>query len=320
MTAGMVAILMGGPSEEHDVSLRSGQGVAEALGRRGYRAMPVVIPRELGTAQAESFTREALRGLSPDAVFIALHGRFGEDGAVQQVCESLHLPFTGSDAAASRLGMDKIASRERFVRAGLAVPRWRMVQASRADLSLLRGLRYPLIVKPVDQGSSIGLSKVVRPEELAAALALAGTYSETLLVEDYVRGRELTVGMLDDMVLPVVEIRPKHQVFDFAAKYTPGMTAYDVPARLPAAVARAVQAAGQRAHEAIGCRHLSRTDIMLNDAQVPVVLEVNTIPGFTPTSLLPKAAACAGLSYDDVCERLTLLALHAATPLVRSDG
>ena len=301
---------MGGPSGEHDVSLRSGRGIADALARRRFAVQPLIIPRDLTSASACEVTSDALRQASPEAVFIALHGTFGEDGAVQQVCESLHLPFTGSAAAASRLGMDKIASRRRFVEAGLAVPRWQTMYLAAEAPQQIR-IPYPLVVKPVGQGSSLGVSIVRREAELPAALEEAGRYGATVLIEAFVEGREITVGVVGDEALPVIEIRSSHTFFDYAAKYTAGATEYLVPAPLEPAAAKTAQAAGLAAHRALGCRHFSRADLILDRNQVPVVLEVNTIPGFTPTSLLPKAAACAGISYDDLCEQLILMALHA---------
>ena len=242
---------------------------------------------------------------------IALHGAFGEDGTIQQLCEALHLAYTGSDAQASRLGMDKVASRRRFESAGLRVPRWHLVDL-RVTRTTVRGFSYPLVVKPSDQGSSLGVSIVRRSEELAPALASAGQYGPHVLIEEFVAGREMTVGVLGDEPLPIVEIRPAHPFFDFSAKYTLGMTEYVVPAPLAPQVAERVQAAGLAAHRAIGCRHLSRTDIIVSQDGVPVILEVNTIPGFTPTSLVPKAAACLHIAYEELCERLALMAVQSA--------
>lgn len=304
-----VAVLMGGPSEEHDVSLKSGHGVAAGLTARGHTALPVVIPQ--GSVEgARAAAQAELRQAAPDVAFIALHGRFGEDGTIQELCESLQLPYTGSDPAASRIGMDKLASRERFLAAGLRVPRWRT--ALKPEARAGQGMAYPLVVKPSDQGSSIGVTMVVQPEDMPSAIRLAQQYGKTVLIEEFVRGRELTVGVLGEEALPVVEVRPKHRFFDFSAKYTAGMTEYDVPAKLPPPVASVVQAAGRAAHAAIGCRHLSRTDLILTDAGVPVILEVNTIPGFTPTSLLPKAAACRGISYEELCDRLVQMAWQSS--------
>ena len=302
-----ITVVMGGPSGEHDISLQSGQGVAAALGRRGFLVEPVVIPRTPNLAQACEVTRAALMRAHPDVVFIALHGAFGEDGTIQRLCDERHLAYTGSDPLASRLGMDKVASRRRFSAAGLTVPPCEVVDMS-AGATPLTHRSYPVVVKPASQGSSLGVSIVQRPEELDSALAEAARYDQTVLIEEFIRGRELTVGVLGDQPLPVIEIRPRQPFFDFTAKYTPGLTDYLVPAPLEPTIARMVQAAAMRAHEALGCRHLSRTDLILTPPHIPVILEVNTIPGFTPTSLLPKAAACLGLSYEEVCERLVHLA------------
>jgi D-alanine-D-alanine ligase len=204
--------------------------------------------------------------------------------------------------------MDKVASRQRFVAAGLAVPQWRAVPSHQTDGLDLNGWRFPLMVKPSAQGSSIGVSRVAHPGDLPSALREAGRHGTTILIEEFIQGRELTVGILGAQPLPIVEIRPKQGFFDFTAKYTVGMTEYHVPAALKASIAARVQEAGRRAHEAIGCRHFSRTDVILNPSNVPVILEVNTIPGLTPTSLLPKAAACAGMSYAELCEQLVRMA------------
>lgn len=303
-----VIVVMGGPSAEHDVSLKSGRGVVEALRRRHLIAEPLVIPQTLTVSEACEFTTRALKPLQPDVVFIALHGAFGEDGAIQRLCDELRVSYTGSDAAASRLGMDKIASRRRFEAAGLAVPPWRMLEATQAAGWRPEGLSCPLVVKPASQGSSLGVSIIHDPAQLRGALELAAQYDARLIVEAFVPGREMTVGVLGDEALPIVEICPSQPFFDFKAKYTVGATTYVVPAPLPPELTQAVQTAGVSAHQAIGCRHLSRTDIILRADGVPVVLEVNTIPGFTSTSLLPKAAACRGISYEMLCEQLVMMA------------
>ena len=306
-----VAVMMGGPSGEHDISLKSGHGVTAALARCGCAVTPVVISRHVTVERACDIARQALQTLAPDVVFLALHGPFGEDGTMQQVCEELHLAYTGSDVRASRMGMDKVASRRRFEAAGLQVPAWRIIDMTQPR-AVVRGLAYPVVVKPSDQGSSLGVSLVRREEELQPALEAAGRYSDIVLLEEFVAGREVTVGVLGEEPLPVVEIRPHHAFFDFSAKYTVGETDYLVPAPLPPAIAARVQADGVAAHRAIGCRHLSRTDILLRADGTPVILEVNTIPGFTPTSLVPKAAACAGISYEALCERLVMMAAESA--------
>ena len=302
-----VAVLMGGPSGEHDISLRSGRGVLEALLRRQWVAEPVVIPQAATIEEACEYARRVVQRIGPDVAFIALHGPFGEDGTIQQLCDELHVAYTGSTAATSRLGMDKAASKKRFEEAGLRVPRGQTINLDKPDRRGLR-LAYPLVVKPVGQGSSLGVSIVRHENQLPEALVEAGQYGNRLLLEEFIPGRELTVGVFGEDALPIVEVRPSHPFFDYATKYTAGMTDYLVPAPLPAEIAAAVQAAGLKAHRALGCRHLSRTDLILNADNVPVILEVNTIPGFTPTSLLPKAAACVNLSYDELCEQLALMA------------
>jgi len=311
-----VAVLMGGPSAEYEISLKSGQGAAEALRRSGYQVECVGIPHSMTVEDAQAFTKRVIPRLEAAVIFLALHGTFGEDGTIQQICEELHVAYTGSDAAASRLGMDKIASRQRFLQAGLHIPRWRLVTDRPRDIAALEELRYPLIVKPSDQGSSVGISLVAHPGQLLAGLEDARRYSPTVIVEEFIKGRELTVGVIGEEVLPVVEIAPRRPFFDFTAKYTAGMTDYHVPAALAPRVAVAVQEAGLRAHDAIGCRHFSRTDMMLTEEGTPVVLEVNTIPGLTPTSLLPKAAACAGLTYEALCAHVVEMAFDASVVAV----
>lgn len=307
-----IAVLMGGPSAEHDISLKSGQSVAAALTRRGWSVEPVMIPRTLSLSQAGAFVCEALRRLHPDAAFLALHGPFGEDGTMQQLCETLQVPYTGSDPEASRLGMDKVASRQRCEQVSLSVPRWRVLEVARVSSvsEVLGGMKLPVVVKPTNQGSSIGVTLVRQREALMPALEDAARYDPRILLEAWVQGREMTVGILEEEPLPVVEIKPAHPLFDYTAKYTPGQTQYLAPAPLTKELAHRVQAAGLRAHAALGCRHVSRVDLILTEAGQPVVLEVNTIPGLTAMSLLPKAAACAGLSYDELCERMVLMALE----------
>lgn len=307
-----VTVLMGGPSEEHDISLKSGIGAAAALARRAFAVAPVTIPRTVSPADAAIWTAQAIRRTGAEVVFIALHGAFGEDGTIQHVCEDLHVAYTGSDPAASRIGMDKIASRQRFVQAGLHVPRWRALPSGSREYEWTDGWRYPLVVKPSAQGSSIGVCIVQRRESLPAALEEAGRHGPTVLVEEFVQGRELTVGVLGEQVLPVIEVIPKTAFFDFTAKYTAGMTDYQVPAALEPSLATLAQEAGLRAHQAAGCRHFSRTDLILDAHGRAVVLEVNTIPGLTPTSLLPKAAGCVGVSYDALCEQLVQMAWHGS--------
>lgn len=307
-----VMVMMGGPSPEHDVSLKSGQGIMEALRRKGWEADPCVVPQSGSLEEASVWTRQMILRRDPDVIFIALHGPFGEDGTIQELCEEFHVAYTGSDAQASRIGIDKWVSRQKFLQAGLRVPLGHAVSSIDEIKVHSESLRYPLVVKPIDQGSSIGVSVVREPSQLLLSVREAQHFSQKVIVEEYVVGRELTVGVLDGNALVVVEIIPTHPFFDFSAKYTAGLTTYQVPAGLSDFVAQSAQEAARRAHEAVGARHFSRVDIILDRAKQPVILEINTIPGFTPTSLLPKAAACMGLSYDQLCEQLLLMALRDA--------
>ncbi len=306
-----VSVVMGGPSAEHAISLKSGQGVVAALAHRGWPVAPVVIPHDITIEAASLSVRLALERSGADVVFIALHGPFGEDGTIQQICEDLHLAYSGSGPQASRLGLDKVESRKRFEQHGLAVPRWRLLdpQDEGGIIDAITRLGFPVVVKPTNQGSSLGVSLAANHGQLQEAVAEAARYDARILLEEFVRGREMTVGIVGQEPLPVVEIKPAEPFFDYTAKYTPGRTTYLVPAPLEEGLTRRVQAAGRRAHEALGCRHFSRADLIMRDGGEPVVLEVNTIPGLTATSLLPKAAACVGLSYDALCERLVLMAI-----------
>ena len=314
-----IGVLMGGPSAEHAISLRSGQGAIDALTRRGWHAAPLVIPQDLTIDQACRVARVLLEQQRPSVVFVALHGPFGEDGTIQQLCEDLSLPYTGSDPAASRLGMDKVASRQHFEHAGLCVPRWRVMERAhpRQLDAVLAELPFPVVVKPTNQGSSIGVSIARTRQELTAAMEAAGRYDTRILVEEYLDGRELTVGVVDEQALPVIEIKPRRPFFDYAAKYTPGETMYLVPAPLEPTLAAGIQQVGLRAHQALGCRHFSRTDLIVDQTGRTVVLEVNTIPGLTPMSLLPKAAACVGVSYEELCERFLQMAAASTVAAAR---
>jgi len=309
-----VMVLMGGPSAEHAISLKSGHGVVEALTRRGCVVSPVTVPQDVTTDEAIQFVRISVPRENPDVVFLALHGAFGEDGTVQQLCEELGVAYTGSDPAASRLGMDKIASRRRFERAGLRTPAWRVVDPAAGEnpQRALGTQRVPVVVKPANQGSSIGVTIVQDAGQIGGAIREAARYDTRVLIEEFIQGREVTVGIVAERPLPVVEIQAHRPFFDYAAKYTPGQTTYLVPSTLPARTARRAQHTALLAHRALGCRDFSRVDLIIDRRNRPVVLEVNTIPGLTPTSLLPKAAGCLGLSYDDLCERLTSMALDRA--------
>jgi D-alanine-D-alanine ligase len=302
-----ITVMAGGPSAEREVSLRSGAGVAAALRARGHRVFEL-DPVDPGWRLPEG----------TDVVFLALHGAYGEDGTVQAQLEELGVPYTGCGPEASRVGFDKVLSKERFVAAG--VPTARYVVVDRPDASWPEGWEPPVIVKPARQGSSIGLQCVRSVEEWSGALAEAWRYDTRLLVEEWVQGRECTVGLLGGQVLPISEVRVRSGLYDYRTKYTPGAAEYLCPAPWDEETAERIRWAARRAFEAIGGRDYGRVDLIVRPDGTPVVLEVNTLPGMTPTSALPRAARAAGLSYEDLCECMVELAWRRRGEGVRSAG
>ena len=291
---------MGGFSSEREISLQSGTAVAEALKSMGH---DVVI---FDFQSIEELVGKLQAG-GVDCVFNALHGRFGEDGQVQKILDGLRIPYTGSGVRASQLAMNKVASRRIFQDNGLRVPRYQVVHKN--DLyPQINVAEFPVVVKPAHEGSSIGQSIVDDINALPSAVESAACFDETIIVEQYIPGREITVGILDGRPLPVIEVVPKNKFYDFQAKYTKGMTEYKVPADMPEDVKGKVQGAAIKAHRLLGCRCFSRVDMILDAKNRPVVLEVNTIPGLTSTSLLPKAAAAVGIGFSQLCS----IMVHAA--------
>jgi D-alanine-D-alanine ligase len=293
-----IAVLMGGPSAEREVSLRSGTAVANALTTMGAKVVPMDV-HDAGFAIPADV----------DVAFLTLHGTFGEDGALQRILEDRGIAYTGSDPEASAIAFDKIAAKQSFLVAGIPTPAYEAFESAHAVGRRLARLGFPLVVKPSRQGSSVGISIVQREAELPEACQVAGRYDNRLLAEQFVSGRELTVGILDGRALPVVEIRPKRDFFTYEAKYTKGETDYLVPAALDKKIEFQAKSLALRAHECLGCRDYSRVDLMLSPHGELFVLEVNTIPGFTETSLLPKAARAAGIEFPNLCARLVQLAL-----------
>ncbi len=293
---------MGGRSSEREISLRSGAAVVEALAAAGVTAVALDMQED-----TEQEVRRLIFKNGIDIVFVAMHGGFGEGGALQRILGKIGIPFTGPGEAASRLAMDKLLSRRAFAKAGLQVPRTRAL-GRRSTLLSSGWWRYPLVVKPRSEGSSIGIALVDSRSQLRPALESALRFGDIALAEEFIEGRELTVSVLDQRTLPVVEIIPKSRFFDFQAKYEKGSTEYRVPADLDPKVAETVQRDALAAYRALGCRHLSRIDIILKEGRIPVILEVNTIPGMTSVSLFPKAARAAGLSFEDLCVQLVQLA------------
>ncbi len=302
---GKVGVLMGGPSSEREISLKSGRAVLENLGKLGLDVAAI----DIRTGRYEDNAR-LLRSHAIDCAFVALHGKFGEDGGIQEILESLKIPYTGSGVSASRLAMDKIASRKIFQIYGLSVPRYEILNKLfyNKNRHKRHKFSFPLVVKPAANGSSIGLSIVEEPALLDKAIKLSFDYDDNIIIEEYIKGRELTVAILDDKVLPVIEIVPKRKFFDYQAKYKYGLTQYLVPAPLSQALKKKVQLCALKAHRLLGCFGCSRVDIILDDKSRVYVLEVNTIPGLTQTSLLPKAASKAGIDFAQLVLKLVGLA------------
>jgi D-alanine-D-alanine ligase len=308
-----IAVLMGGRSLEREVSLRSGERVFRALEQLGYRPLALDVTPELV---------DTLRRERPDAVYIALHGKFGEDGTVQEALEFLNVPYTGPGVTASALAWDKSLSKRLFAEAGVPTPAWvtftadvfkEMGAASALDLVPAAVGGFPAVVKPTKQGSALGLTKVDDAEALPEALLSALSFGDAAIVEKWVEGAELAVSVLDGRdgpeVLPAVEMVAKSGLFDFTAMYTRGETEYYCPARLAPEAAAEVARLARQCHTLLGCRDVSRVDMVVDDAGRPWVLEVNTSPGMTETSLLPMAAACAGTEFHLLVDRLVRSAL-----------
>src|SRR5882757_1534137 len=291
-----IVVMLGGPSAERKVSLNSGAGVAKALRSLGHTVV-----------ELDPETPDWILPPETDAVFLALHGTYGEDGTVQAQLEKLGVPYTGCDAGASRIAFDKVLTKQRCVAAGVPTAKFLVVESAKTPWPL--GWQPPLVVKPVRQGSSVGLQFVERVADWGNALSEALRYDSQLLVEEKIIGRETTVGILDGVALPIVEVCPKAGAYDYKNKYTAGNTEYFCPADFDAATTKRIQEAALGAFHAIGGRDYARVDVMVRANGDPIVLEVNTLPGMTETSLLPKAAAAAGIGYAELCQRMIELAL-----------
>ena len=284
-----VAVLMGGPSSERAVSLRSGAAVAGALRERGYEVAEVVVGEDSSFAVPPG----------TDVAFVAMHGRFGEDGTIQALLRRQGVPHTGSDPEASRRAFDKSLSKPAMVAAGIPTPKHEFLRQGQK-----RTLPLPVVVKPVRQGSSVGVSRVFREADWAAALELALGLDDVALVEEFIPGRELTVGVVGGTVLPVIEILAPDGNFDYHAKYTPGVSQHVIPAPISEAVAEKCRAAALAMFRALGCAGMGRVDIRLRPDGEIFVLELNNIPGLTAVSLLPDAARAHGWSFPDLCEKI----------------
>jgi D-alanine-D-alanine ligase len=297
-----IAVLMGGPGSERDVSFATGKGVAKAL-------------RSLGAEVTEVDVRGPDFALPPgiDLAFIALHGTFGEDGQVQRILEQRGIAYTGDGVDESELAFDKIRSKEAFRQHGVSTPYWQVVTIGQRPT-----IPIPFVIKAPRQGSTVGVHIIKSEREIDAALADAGKYDRELLVERFVPGRELTIGILGDQALPILEIIPKGGFYDYTNKYpflnpsAGGGAEHVCPANIPEDEAQAIQELALRAHRALGLQVYSRVDILLPENGEPAVLEANTIPGMTEASLLPEAAAAAGIGYAELCTRIIELSERRA--------
>jgi D-alanine-D-alanine ligase len=299
LTPRYIAVLGGGPSAEREVSLRSSAAVAKALSSLGHHVV------ELDPQPGK--LREQLPA-GTDVVFLALHGTYGEDGTVQAELESLGVSYTGCGIHASRLAFDKAKTKEQCLKNH--VPTARSQVLDNRHTKWPSGWLPPVVLKPVRQGSSVGLQFVDRPEEFPKALAEALRYDHEVLMEERLFGREVTVGILDGQALPIVEVRPRHGSYDYQNKYTSGATDYYCPADFDSTTTLRIQEAALATFRSVEGRDYGRVDIIVRPDGSPVVLEVNTLPGMTETSLLPKAATAAGIPFAQLCERMISMAIQ----------
>src|SRR6185369_11168740 len=290
-----IGVLMGGLSAEREVSLKSGAAVHKALLARGYNAVAVDVGRDLSARLAEE---------KIEVAFVCLHGRYGEDGAVQGLLELMGIPYTGSGVLASALAMDKVFAKKIFAASGLTITPYVVFRKGEIpDLSTLP-FGLPVVVKPSREGSSVGVSIVKTAGDLPKALESAFSHDSEILIEKYVKGREIQVGILDEKGIGAIEIVPKNEFYDFEAKYTDGMATHIMPAPLPKDQYDELLGLGERAHAALCCSGYSRVDFIVTEGKEAYLLEVNTLPGMTALSLLPEIAQHAGIGFEELVERI----------------
>jgi len=339
-----IAVLMGGTSSEREISLKTGSAIENALKNQGFQVTS--IDADLGSPCGSQLATKLLAE-QVDLAFLALHGKYGEDGSVQGLLEVMGIPYTGSHVLASALAFHKAKTKAVLGFHHIPTPRfvvltkkdfvyhpakirelvWQNVGAGPCSIDVGAGpcacpiegeassapamvWQYPIVIKPCEEGSTFGVSLVRSPDELEAACDHAFRYGEEALIEEFIAGREVTVGILGDQALPVVEVIPLSGFYDYESKYTVGKTEYVVPAQLEEKLYQQLQHWGLRTHMALGCKGVSRVDIRIDQQGNPFVLEVNTIPGMTETSLLPKAARVAGISFEELVKRILIMALE----------
>lgn len=299
-----IAVLMGGPSAEREISFLTGNAIVEALTDKGYNVVGLdIIPEKI---------MEQLRASGVTVVFNAVHGLFGEDGRLQGVLDMMQMPYTGSGVLASAVAMDKAATKRIFHAMSIPTPKYLILTDKEQynALNIISEFQLPLVVKPASQGSSLGVVIVEVAEELPRALDTAFSFGKEVVIEEFIKGKELTVAILEVdgkiTAFPVINIVPHSGVYDYNSKYTKGETEYLVPAPLAQELTEKVQRTAVEAYKAIGCSGIARADVMLDEEGNVFILELNTVPGMTATSLVPKAAAAIGISFGDLCEKILL--------------
>ena len=332
-----IAVLMGGTSPERNVSLATGREIARALVECGHDVVAIdaaggyLIPGignsgqlasaigreppvkgelvELSEGPLARTLQDAPELRDTEAVFVALHGGAGEDGRVQAVLDLIGMPYTGAGPLGSALAMDKLVTKELFVAGGVPTPAWLAGSVDSDAVESELG-NYPVVVKPSREGSTVGVSVVRSSDELAEAVERASDFNGLPLIETFVPGRELAVGVLGDQALPIVEIKPTHEIYDYECKYTKGMSQYEVPAALSAETTAIVEELAVLAHRTLRLSAYSRIDFRLDESDKPWCLEANSLPGMTATSLFPKAAGAAGISFQELCDRIVHMAIE----------
>lgn len=293
-----VAVLMGGVTKEREISLKSGTAMSSALKRKGYNVVDIDVGHDV---------MDRIKKEKPDVALIALHGKFGEDGCIQGMLEMMRIPYSGTGVLGSSVGMDKVTCDIIAKQIGIPLPREVHFDLSREDESKFMAkldIPYPLIVKPSREGSTINITIVHKPDELSPALKMASDSDSKIIVQQYISGKEITVGVLNGRALPVLEIAPKSGFYDYTSKYTKGMTEYIVPARISEECAKKLQKWSVEIFNTLDCLGAARCDYIVGKNEEPYFLEINTIPGMTELSLVPKAAAHIGMTFDDVVEEI----------------
>lgn len=325
-----IAILLGGASTERSVSKQSGKSIYEAVSKLGYSfklidpAYGLNQPRtisdyfsdcEYSSISKSNYIKTFNSNLfdEVDLVIIALHGKWGEDGTIQSLLELKELKYTGSGVLGSALSMDKAKSKAMFIHSNVSTPKWleinKNLSLTELDNKIISQIRYPCIIKPNDQGSTIGLTKCNSKIELEDALNLGFQFSNSLLVEEFIDGRELTVGILNDLTLPILEIIPQKELYDYECKYSDGMSNYIVPAVISKELERDLRIQAKLAFDSVGCSNYARVDFRIDKNNTPFCLEVNSLPGMTSHSLLPKMAAAEGINFENLIELIINSAL-----------